>query len=373
MSIGCGSGLFGPGSQNIKTNAGDFIAVEGSSTRERLVLSDLRMPYKQVLKSRIILRAGQVNYLMNFLGLGDNATFLAIKAVYDPKSVIEEDNYVSWNFFDDFSSIYSMSNLLVLTGNSSNRIKQIYLTNPNIKYAVSLDVMVGVIDDNYSFFNDVVNQSGLSFTGLEFTDIITHIVDESIAILSNDLIPLPICYIMIANIDSIEKNSKILIIDDSSIGKIFMEFITEYDATQAFSILELVRNTPGVIIQELSPAADTTDPVIYFEPIVYLPGSTYSSVDTSMGITFSATMSFATYATASAISNSTLVSVLIDEVVDNRDSSITIASNNILVLNSLSVEVSSITSTGVYSVYFDVVDNAQNYVDSSKNIQLNIV
>lgn len=372
MSVGCGSGLFGPGNQSIKTNAGDFIAVEGSSTRERLVLSDLRMPYKQVLKSRVILRAGQVNYLLNFLGLGDNATFLAVKAVYDPKSVIEEDNYVSWNFYDDFSSIYSLSSLLVLTGNSSNRIKQIYLTNPSTKYAVTLDVMVGVIDDNYSFFNDVVNQTGLSFTGLKYTDIITHVVDESIAILSNDLIPLPICYIMISNIDSIEKNSKILIIDDSSIGKIFMEFVTEYDATQAFSLLELVRNTPGIIIQDLAPVADDSDPVIYFEPIVYLAGSTYSSVNTSLGVSFSATMSFATYATASAISKSTLVAALIDEVVDNRDTSITMASNNLILYNSSNAVVNSITGTGVYSVYFDVVDNAQNSVDSNKNIQLNI-
>jgi hypothetical protein len=30
----------------------------------------------------IILKPGQVNYLLNHLGLGDNATFLAIKAVY---------------------------------------------------------------------------------------------------------------------------------------------------------------------------------------------------------------------------------------------------------------------------------------------------
>ena len=65
MSIGCGANLFGTKSQFIKTNGGDFIAVDGSNTRERLILSDLRIPYKQILKSRIILKTGQINYLLN--------------------------------------------------------------------------------------------------------------------------------------------------------------------------------------------------------------------------------------------------------------------------------------------------------------------
>jgi hypothetical protein len=55
------------------------------------------MPYKQILKSRVILKPGQTNYLLNFLGLGDNATFLSIK-VYNSKSVLEEDNIVHWSF-----------------------------------------------------------------------------------------------------------------------------------------------------------------------------------------------------------------------------------------------------------------------------------
>jgi hypothetical protein len=97
---GCGSSLFGPSSQYIKTNAGDFIATEGSNIRERLMLSDLRIPYKQILKSRIILKKGQTNYLLNHLGLGDNATFLSIKAIYDTKSIIETDNYVQYSYYN---------------------------------------------------------------------------------------------------------------------------------------------------------------------------------------------------------------------------------------------------------------------------------
>ena len=154
--MGCQSSLFGASAQYIKVSGGDFIAIEGSNTVDRLTVSDLRMPYKQLLRSRVILKAGQNNYLLNHLGLGDNATFLCIKAVYNQKSVIEEDNYITWSYYDDLAKVYPMAQMMVLTGNSTNRIKQLYLSNPSEKYPVSLDVMVGVIDDTYTFFTDSV-------------------------------------------------------------------------------------------------------------------------------------------------------------------------------------------------------------------------
>jgi hypothetical protein len=137
----CGNSLFGKGSQYIKINGGDFIAVEGSNTVEKLITSDLRMPYKQLLKGRVILKAGQINYLLNHLGVGDNATFLSIKATYDQKSVIEMDNYISYSYYDYPVQNLTFAQILVLTGNSSNRIPQLYLNNPNTKYPVILDVM----------------------------------------------------------------------------------------------------------------------------------------------------------------------------------------------------------------------------------------
>ena len=84
----CGQSLFGSGSNYIKVSNGSFVAIEGSNTAENLILSNLRMPYKQLLKGRVLLKIGQKDYLLNHLGLGDNATFLAIKVTYDPKSVI---------------------------------------------------------------------------------------------------------------------------------------------------------------------------------------------------------------------------------------------------------------------------------------------
>ena len=124
--MGCGT-IFGSGAQYIKVNGGDFVAIDGANIVDRLTVSDLRMPYKQLLKSRILLKAGQTNYLLNHLGLGDNATFLAIKALYNSASVIEEDNYITWSFYDDLTKTYPMAQMMCLTGNSTNRIKQLYL------------------------------------------------------------------------------------------------------------------------------------------------------------------------------------------------------------------------------------------------------
>jgi hypothetical protein len=372
MASVCGASLFGSTSQYIKVGNGEFIAIEGANTRDRLLVSDLRMPYKQLLKSRVILKAGQVNYLLNHLGLGDNATFLAIKAVYDNKSVIEEDNYVNWSFYDDLTKVYSFAQMMVLTGNSSNRIKQLYLTNPNVNYTVTLDVMIGVIDDSYNFFNDNVNQSGTSFTGLEYTDIDTYIVGESIVIYDKSSPVRPLIYLQLVNIESIQKSGQILIIDDSSLGTIFLQFLTESDAYQAQSLLNYVLENPNVDISNISPLADEVDPIVYFNEKAGATGSyidfngSTSSVPyaTSDGFTFSTSISLLDFGTASGtlLDKSHLIYLMIDYIEDNRDGYMTMLPSN-LVITGTSGVVNSITSVGTYSVTFDFSDIAQNYLD----------
>ena len=130
----CGQSVFGNTNPYIKIIGGDFVAIDGANTVEKLITNDLKIPYAQIMKSRVILKAGEVNYLLNHLGLGDNATFLLVRANYSTKSVIEEDNYVQWCFYDDLTRQYYMNQLLLLTGNSCNRVKQLFLTNPNPDY-----------------------------------------------------------------------------------------------------------------------------------------------------------------------------------------------------------------------------------------------
>jgi hypothetical protein len=371
MSVGCSGNLFGNRSQFIKTNGGDFIAVEASNTRERLILSDLRIPYKQILKSRVILKTGQTNYLLNHLGLGDNATFLCIKAVYDSKAVIEADRYVNWSYYDDLTRINSFADMMVLTGNSTNRVPQLYLTNPSTKYPVYLDVMVGVIDDNYSIFNDVFNQSGTSFTGLEYTDIHSHIVGESLVINDKSSPVKPLIYFILNNINSIEISGQILIIDDSGRGTIFLQFLTEGDAFQAHSLINYVLENPNVDIDVLNPVSDTLDPVLYFYDTVgnggdfiSLNGATYGvPYDTTDGFTFSTSISLSSFGTASGyIDKSQLIYLLVDYIEDNRDGYMYMMPSN-LIISATSGTVDRILTTGTYSLTFDFSDIAHNYLD----------
>jgi hypothetical protein len=369
----CASSLFGASAQYIKVSGGDFIAIEGANTVDRLTVSDLRMPYKQLLRSRVILKAGQNNYLLNHLGLGDNATFLCIKAIYNQKSVIEEDNYITWSYYDDLAKVYPMAQMMVLTGNSTNRIKQLYLSNPSDKYPVSLDVMVGVIDDTYTFFNDSVNQSSTSFVGLNWTDIQTHITGESIKINDKGTPIRPLIYLEIANIETIEKTGSILIIDDASFGTIFLQFLTEYDAYQAHSLLNYVIENPDINIATdyITNQSDSEDPIVYFYDqvggdgdFIEFNGSFVSGPDTSMGLTFSTTISLLDYGTASGtyFDKSRLIDLLVYTISDNRDGTMSMMPSN-LIISGTSSTVSTINLPGTYSLTFNFSDIAHNTLE----------
>ena len=358
--------------QYIKLLGGDFVAVSGSDTVEKLVTSDLKIPYRQILKGRVTLGVGQTNYLLNHLGLGDNATFLAIKATYNPKSVNAEDNYVVYTYYNDLSRNYYFDDLIVLTGSPTQRIPQLYLTNPNNKWAVSLDVMVAVIDDTYTWFTDVLNQTGTSFVNLEFTDIKTHVVGESIVVFDKSTPKRPLIYLMLHNISSLSRSGQVLTLEDSARGTIFFQFKTVYDACQANSLINYVLENPSININDLDPVADLVPPTIYFNSTVgdYATGSVISfngqtaspPYNTSNGLTFSTSLSLSSWGFTQGISKTSLALLLVENVLDNRDGLMTLTASNIN-LRLSGVTVSSVATAGSYSVTFNLLDLAQNSLD----------
>jgi len=38
--------------------------------------------------------------------------FFVIKAIYNRASVIEEDNYITWSFYDDLAKVYPMAQMM---------------------------------------------------------------------------------------------------------------------------------------------------------------------------------------------------------------------------------------------------------------------
>jgi hypothetical protein len=369
--MGCAIGqnsLFGGSSNYIKFQGGDLIAVEGPNTVERQILSDLKLFYKQLLKGRIVLKAGQVNYLMNHLGLGDNATFVSIVARYDSGSKIEEDNYINWSYYDDMSKIHPMGKFMCLTGNSTNRVKQLYLTNPNPKYPVVLEVMVSVLDDSYNFFNDTVNQTGTTFTDLEFTDLKSYVVGESIVV--DDVNNKPLIYFLLNNIQSLEISDKIVTVDDTSLGKIYLVFKTTNDSNEAFSRINYALENPNVDIGSLP--EDNSSPIIYWysnvndditKDFISFNGFTDSvPYDTTSGLTFSTTISLTDYGVGDVISKNSLIDLLVDFVTDSRDGTMSITASG-TVLSSTQGVVSQINSEGTYSMSFTFKDIAGNGLD----------
>jgi hypothetical protein len=377
----CGSSLFGSGNnQYIKFGNSEFIAIEGSGIFDRLNYSDMRSPYKQLLKGRVILKEGQANYLLNHLGLGDNATFLAIKATYDSKSVNSDNNYVYYSYYDYPVQNFTFAQMLVLTGNGAHRIPQLYLTNPNPNYKVVLDIMVGIIDDNYSFFNDDLSQNATSFTGLEYTDIKSFVVGESIVIYDKSNPKRALIYFGLNYINSISMDSTFIIIDDESFGTVFLNFIDEFNAAQAYSLINYVLEFPDVDIDTIS-LPDNTPPVIYWNSTAGVTGSyifnnlgVTSSIGFNTendGLTYSTTISLSNWGTSSVIYKDKIRDLLINYIEDNRDGLIEIMDSE-MIISATAGTVNSISVVGTYSLTFNFEDLAHNKL-SGVNVNLNII
>jgi hypothetical protein len=207
---------------------------------ETQLLSSLAIKYSQISRARVTLRPGQADYLLNYGGLGDGISFISIVATYDTKSKIEADNYVQYAFYNDLTRLRSFCEIMVLTGNSTNLIPQIYLTNPNGNYPVMLDILVASKSDQYNPFVDIINQTGTSFVGLSYSSIKTHVINDSIKVVDSQNRPL--IYLQLANINSVERTGLILTIDDQSRGEVFLKFGDPYSVNQGFSLINYILN-----------------------------------------------------------------------------------------------------------------------------------
>ena len=282
-----------------------------------------------------------------------------------------------------------MNQLMILTGNSTNRIPQLYFNNPNTSYGVQIDIMVAVIDDNYSFFPDTVNQTGLSFYNLQcnltLNCIETFVTNESIVIYDTNTPRNALVYLTLVNISSLNISQDLIVIDEQTLGKIFLQFVSVADAKQGYSLITYAIQNNGVVIQSLNPVVDIYSPIVYFYnqvgntasgSYIMLNGQSdgpYNTGLTTSSMTFSTSISLSTFGTENQVlTKSILSNILIDNVVDNRDGVIiTDCADIILYDYSLSV-VESIPIIGTYSLYFNISDIAGNYVNPSTNVMLNI-
>lgn len=383
---GCGNNkLFG----NIRDNSIRFyqnslIATEGANMVQKMLLNTMNFPYEQLLRAKITLKPGQCKYLLNHLGLGDNATFLAILANYDSDSVIEAKNFVQYSYYSNPNHIYSFAQMLLLSGNSENRIEQIYLSNPNKNHPVTLDVLVGIIDSDSGFFQNICDiddkkQSGIvKYKNLRYGDIITWVVGESIAILNPSGIPQ--AYITIEDINSVEKEDNNIFINDKAVGTIILCFVDEYNAFQAVSILSWLLEDITRDIGQLVPLNDDIPPIITFTEDVFLldtllftPSSPVIYLTSEDGTHFEALPVVLTDYTNNVITKEDWIQYLIISVEDNRDGLITISEDNVIITDEFDNFYNSVNSIGEYIIKFTINDIANNFVNTDLNIKIEVL
>lgn len=330
----------------IKVYNGQFVVIEGSEIIDRIDFSNVRFKYEQYFRSRITLLKGAVGQVVNYANLGDNVTFLLFKVTYDSKSN-EEDQYITYYFEDQPNIKYCIGQSILLTGNSECRVPVIVLDNPSTEYNVQIDMIVACIDNNPDYFaaNSLLNPSdnNITISNLLWNEIETHITNESIKILNKS--GQAQLYIQIADIADIVRQGRILMIDDNALGRVYLDFVNNYNAVQALSSISWMLEDP--VNRDLPDplGTDDTAPVITLTTNVIAGAAT---IDTSIP-------PYNVY----PITKNQIISYTIDSAVDNRDGIVVVGMADLTIKDS-GIEIEEIITTGTYELTFDVQDIAEN-------------
>ena len=188
-------------------------------------------------------------------------------------------------------------------------------------------------------------------------------------------------FILVYLIESLSVDSTFIVIDDQSYGTVFLNFISEFHANQAFSLINYVLENPNVDI-DLVVLPDEVPPTIYFNSraggstgsyIVNYTGSTYSVPYNTEddGLTYSTTISLSNWGTSSVLYKDKLQDLLIDYIDDDRDGNMAIMDSELLIMGTQGM-VNSISIVGTYSLTFNFTDLAHNNL-SGVNVNLDII
>lgn len=338
--------LLTPSEKVIKPYNCSFIAVDGPQIKSKLNMEGLEIPYISQYTSTLVLNEESSDQPVLYGFLGNNITFLMIKATYvpkDPNWAVEADEYIEYYFADNPSQKRYMSKLLVLTGNSAKRIPQIYLTNPSTKNKVYLEVFMANLDqDSLDSTSGTIDNIDY-INGLYFNNIISdRVLSGSTSLYITDEDDNTILIIPYENINTIQRLSDglTLLIGTDSEEKIKLEFLSAFNMKQAHSRINWVlEDTTNRYLTKTYPNIDADPPTI-----------TWTTLGSQTGYT-SITTGNTTY----------LIDTFISGVTDTRDGNISIYDTNVVIYNEGSlVPLSGITTEGQYQLLFTVADIAGN-------------
>lgn len=258
---------------------------------------------------------------------------------------------------------------VVINGVTETRQRILYTDINSIDFFV--ERYTGVVRDGYTGSNTI-------FKNLTFNSIKTHIVGESIVINDNNLIPKPLIYLSISSIQSIQRDGDFqLIMMDNQIDPITLDFITKFDADQAYSILNYLLQDSFVDINSLG--IDSIPPQIFFNenffgiPITLDPPSGVGPFSTTDSNNFRIDINLSSFPGPIPITKSDLISGMIYDVIDDRDKNILLIEDDILiykdVINNQNL-VDNISIIGNYIINIIISDLGQN--QTNMNILISV-
>lgn len=249
---------------------------------------------------------------------------------------------------------------VVIDSKTESRQRIVYIGNNGEDY---------FIERYYGNIRDGYVQSNTFLRNLNFTDIKSHIPGESIVIYDKNIPPKPIIYIYLSSIQSIERDGEIkMTIIDSQVDPTTLEFLTAFDCDQAYSMLIYVLENKMADIGKLG--ADINPPVIFFKENFFGSNIHLNSdmtlrgpLSTSDGDLFRIDIDSSNFNGPLPISKDNIISGLIYDITDNRDGSIYLAKDDVLIykdaINAAS-EVHEIQGIGNYMIRFNLIDLGRN-------------
>ena len=355
--------LFYQADKLIKPYECAMIVVEGPNLKGKMNLDGLEIKYENYTLSQLILNPSSSDQPMLYGFLGNNITFLMVRAKYipmDPNWAIETEQYIEYYFSDD-TKVRQMGQIMILSGNSVKRIPQIYFNNPSTKNRVYLEVLMANLEQdsltNLNQFKQTSSFSGLYYNSI-ISDSIGYIIPTStgsteLKVIDTDgrtLIIIP--YTNIKSIAKIDPLTLLIGLDTEE--KVRLSFLSAYNCCQANSRINWVMMSNRYrILTPSQPTLDITSPVISFNSIL---------TGTTTGITSGVTTLYL-LPSGTTYSYTDLKNIFISGIVDNMDGNIDKldAVVTINMLNDL-VPISGITDVGIYNVIFSITDLACNTI-----------
>jgi hypothetical protein len=341
--------------KHIKFSKDALSVVDGAKTMAHLNMTNWKVLYEQYFQSTFFLKEDSYNQEINYGGLGTQITLLVLKVTYE--SILKKERitrnpevpYLEYMFSTNVDEVRTMDNILVLSGTQLNKLPKIYLSNPCKTYKAKVEILAATTEVHSSDLSTVVqlNDRIYNIYDLQYSSIVSDMHGAAI-IIQRD-VNTPLASFALSKISNIELSGRLMVIDDTAMGKTNLFFTDLYNCLQAYSLINwALQSDKNLITGNIQ--TDDLAPVIVYK-------NTFSTEINLLDYEICPTCVVDKY----LITKENLISLLIDRVYDDRDGNIYMDNNNITITKvNQNLPKESISEGGKYNIIFDISDLAGN-------------